>query len=185
MSRPAFRKVGERELHRGYLVRLTESTFEGPDGQEFRRDVVHTPNAVAIVPVDRGEVGWDVVLVHQYRAPLDTFVTEIPAGMCDVEGEAPEVTALRELREEAGLVARVVKPLGTVHPAPGFTTHRTDILLGVGLDPTEREADGVEEQHMEIERLPLREALERVVDGRITDAKTVAGLLLADRQLER
>jgi 8-oxo-dGTP pyrophosphatase MutT (NUDIX family) len=181
---PLFRKVDEREIHQGYLVRLTDSTFEGPGGEVFHRDVVHTPNAVGIVPVDRGADGrWEVVLVHQYRAAVEQDMAEIPAGMCDVPDEAVEATAQRELREEAGYLARVIKPLAAFHPAPGFTTHTTHVVLGVGLDPVERAADGIEEHHMEIERVALDDAVARIHDGRITDGKTVVGLLLARAQL--
>lgn len=184
-SEPVFRKVDEQEIHRGYMVRLTDSTFEGPDGHRFHRDVVHTPNAVGVVPVDRGADGrWEVVLVGQYRAALERDVIEIPAGICDVDGEATEATAQRELREEAGFLARVIKPLVDYHPAPGFTTHRTAVVLGVGLDPVDRAADGVEEEHMTIRRIALDDAIALIHDGTITDGKTVVGLLLARAQLQ-
>ncbi|QGG95228.1 NUDIX hydrolase [Actinomarinicola tropica] len=185
MTDAGFRRVGEREIHRGYLVRLTESTFVGPDGDEFQRDVVHTPNAVGIVPVDRGPSGeWQVVLVRQYRGAVDREMWEIPAGMCDVEGESPEDTGRRELREEAGYDVRDVTVLTSFHPAPGFTTHSTAIVLGVGLTEVGREADGIEEQHMVVDRVPLDAAVERVRSGEITDGKTVVGLLLARERLD-
>lgn len=182
-----FRYLDERLIHKGYLVSLVEARFVAPDGEEFTRDVVRTPSAVGIVPVDRGADGggWEVVLVRQFRAPLEAEIVEIPAGMCDVEGEAPEATAQRELEEEAGYRARVIKPLTTYHPAGGFTDHRTTIVLGVGLDAVDRRADGIEENHMSIERVPLAEAVARVERGEITDGKTALGLLLAQRHLER
>lgn len=184
-SNPGFRHLGEQVIHQGYMVRLVEARFASPTGEEFSRDVVRTPSAVGIVPVDRGaDGGWDVVLVSQFRAPVEAIVVEIPAGMRDVEGEPVEATAQRELEEEAGYRARVIRPLTTYHPAGGFTDHRTTILLGVGLDPVERRADGIEEHHMTIERVPLADAVARVERGEITDGKTALGLLLAQRQLE-
>lgn len=185
MTDGGFRRVDEREIHAGYVVRLTESTFVGPDGEEFRRDVVHTPDAVGIVPVDRGADGaWEVVLVRQYRPAIDRHIWEIPAGLCDVPGEAAETTGRRELREEAGYDVAEVVPLTTFHPAPGFTTHATSIVLGIGLVEVGREADGIEERHMLVERLPLSSAVEKVRRGEITDGKTVVGLLLADERLD-
>lgn len=181
-----FRRLDERVLHQGYIVSLVEARFTSPSGEEFSRDVVRTPSAVAMVPVDRGANGeWEVVLVSQFRAPVEQVVVEIPAGMCDVDGEPPEITAQRELEEEAGYRARVIRPLTTYLPASGFTDHRTAIVLGVGLDPVDRRADGIEEQHMSIERVSLAEAVSRVERGEITDGKTALGLLLAQRQLER
>ncbi len=181
-----FRRTGEREIHQGYIVRFVEAEFEAEDGTTFTRDVVRTPMAVAIVPVDRGPDGdWEVVLVRQFRAPIDALLWEIPAGMCDVVGEASSETAQRELAEEAGYRAQHLEVLTPFHPAAGFTDHRTTIFLGVGLDEVGRSADGIEEQHMEIRRLPLATALDWVTAGEITDAKTIIGLLLAERRLDR
>jgi 8-oxo-dGTP pyrophosphatase MutT (NUDIX family) len=180
-----FRRLGEREIHRGHVIRMVVATFVGPDGQEFTRDVVRTPSAVAIVPVDRGpDGGWQVVLVRQYRAPIEASLLELPAGMCDVEGEPAEETAQRELVEEAGYRARVVRPLTTYHPAAGFTDHHTTILLGVGLDEVGRQAHGIEEQHLSVESVALDEAIELIDSGQITDGKTIVGLLLARARLE-
>lgn len=180
-----FRRLDEREIHQGYIIKVVEARFAAPDGQEFTRDVVRTPSAVAIVPVDRGTDGaWEVVLVRQFRGALDSELLEIPAGICDVEGEAAETTAQRELGEEAGYQARVVWPLTTYHPAAGFTDHRTTILLGVGLDEVGRAAHGIEEDHMTIERMRFDDALAMVERGEITDGKTALGILLAHRRLE-
>jgi ADP-ribose pyrophosphatase len=180
-----FRRVGERDLHRGHLVHLVAATVEGPEGTTFERDVVRTPDAVGVVAADRDADGaWWVVLVRQYRAAVDAWVLEVPAGMRDVDGEAVEATARRELEEEAGVVADRLEPLGAIHPAPGFTTHRTDLVLATGLTPTARRADGIEETAMTVERLPLAEAVALVRAGAITDAKTSVGLLLARDHLE-
>jgi 8-oxo-dGTP pyrophosphatase MutT (NUDIX family) len=188
VSDPAagFRRIGEQVVHQGHIIRTVEAEFVGPDGETFRRDVVRTPSAAAIVPVDRGSDGrWEVVLVRQYRAALERAMLELPAGIRDVEGEPVEETARRELLEEAGYRARVIRPLVSYHPAAGFTDHETTIVLGVGLDADERAAHGIEEQHMTVERLPLDEAIARVLDGRITDGKTIVGLLVAREHLER
>jgi 8-oxo-dGDP phosphatase len=181
-----FRKVDEHQIHQGYIVRLTTTTFEGPSGERFERDVVHTSDAVAIVPVDRGSDGrWEVVLVRQYRAAIERDLVEIPAGMCDVDGEEPEQTARRELVEEAGYTCGEVTFLVDVHPAPGFTTHRCTVMLGVGLTPVERRADGIEEQHMTVERVPLDDVMGLIESGELRDAKSVIGVLLALRRLGR
>jgi ADP-ribose pyrophosphatase len=184
VTTPVFRKVAEDEVHQGYIVRLTNTTFEGPDGERFDRDVVHTRDAVGIVPVDRGSDGrWEVVLVRQYRAAVETDLIEIPAGMRDVDGESVEQTARRELIEEAGYTCAEISHLAEVHPAPGFTTHRCTVMLGIGLTAVERRADGIEEQHMTVERIPLETAVAMVDSGEITDGKTIVGLLAARSRL--
>ncbi|MFP3906343.1 MAG: NUDIX hydrolase [Acidimicrobiales bacterium] len=179
-----FRHVGEHQIHQGYILRLVEATFVADDGTEFTRDVVRTPAAVGIVAVDRSPGGeWEVVLVRQFRAPIEQLLLEIPAGMCDVDGEAPEETAQRELAEEAGYRAREISPLTAFHPAAGFTDHRTTIVLGVGLEVVPRAAHGIEEQHMTVETMALDDALSLVASGEITDAKTIIGLSLARDRL--
>ena len=75
-------------------------TFERPTATTFDRDIVHHPGAVAVVPLDDD---GQVVMVRQYRAPIDQLLLEIPAGKRDVHGEDPELTAARELAEETGL----------------------------------------------------------------------------------
>ena len=81
-SSAGFRKLGEREIHKGFVISLVEGEYEAPDGSRMLRDVVHHPGAVAVVPVD----GNEVVLVRQYRAALDAELLEIPAGKRDVDG---------------------------------------------------------------------------------------------------
>ena len=89
-----FRKTGETLIHRGWFITVAKAEFVDPDGRQFDRDIVRHPGAVAIVPMtDDGAV----LLVHQYRAAVDRWLFEIPAGTCDVEGEPPETTARREL----------------------------------------------------------------------------------------
>jgi 8-oxo-dGTP pyrophosphatase MutT (NUDIX family) len=179
-----FRRTGDREIHQGHVIRVVEASFVGPGGESFTRDVVRTPSAVSIVPVDRGaDDRWEVVLVRQFRGPIEQHLLEIPAGMCDVDGEPAEETAQRELAEEAGYRARVIRPLTTYHPAAGFTDHHTTILLGVGLDQVGRSAHGIEEQHMTIERIPLDAAVALIDAGEITDGKTIVGVLMARDRL--
>ena len=103
--------------------------------------------------------------------------------MCDVDGESATETARRELREEAGYACDEVTTLVDVQPAPGFTDHLCRVLLGVGLTAVGRHADGIEEQHMTVERVPLDDAVAMIAAGEITDAKTVAGLLCARARL--
>jgi ADP-ribose pyrophosphatase len=103
--------------------------------------------------------------------------------MRDVEGEPPEVTAERELIEEAGLRAGRLELLSRISPSAGLTDSITWIFLATELDPTERDLHGPEEELMTTHRLPLRDALEMIDTGAIIDAKTVVGLLLTARRL--
>lgn len=176
-----FRHLEDRLIHRGHVVAFYEGTFESPDGERFQRDVVRHPGAVSVVPVD----GDDVVLVRQYRAPIDALCLEIPAGKRDVEGEDTAVTARRELAEEIGMAAGSLEPLVEIHHSPGFCDERQVIYLARDLTPVDQALDGIEEQHLTIERWPFADAIGACYDGTITDAKTIVGILAAARRLGR
>ena len=123
------------------------------------------------------------MLVSQYRAAHDEMVIEIPAGVRDVEGEADEDNVRRELVEEVGLKPGTVEFLTSIYPSAGMTDSVNSIFLATDLTPVERTPHGPEEEFAEILEIPLREAIEWVESGRIVDAKSVVGLLLADRRL--
>ena len=174
-----FGRLGETELHQLYAHRLVRGSFAAPDGKTFEREYLRSGGAVAVVPID----GDEVVLVRQYRAPLDAELLEIPAGLCDVEGEPAAETAARELAEEAGYRAARMEPLVTFLNAAGITDHRTAIFLAEGLTPCETERQGAEEEHLTVERVRLADAPKLVAEGTVQDAKTIIGLLLAHARL--
>ena len=174
-----FRKVGERLIHDGYVIRLLEGSYVDPSGRAMRRDVVRHPGAVGVVPVD----GAEVVLVRQYRAAVEAEVLEIPAGLRDVAGEAPEVTAMREMEEEIGFTCDSVAGLGAFHNSVGFSDELVHLFLATGLRAVPHRRSGAEEEWMTVVRAPVGEVAQMIERGEITDAKTVVGLLLAARRL--
>jgi len=178
---PGFQKRAERTVHRGPLITVAVGTFAAPDGTEFERDIVHHPGAVSVVPVI--EQGDAVLLVRQYRAAIDTELLEIPAGKRDVEGEPPEQTARRELVEEIGMRAGRLEPLAEFYNSPGFCDELHYVFMALDLEPTATDLQGVEEQHMTIERVSLDAVPGLIADHRIIDAKTIIGLTLARERL--
>ena len=181
MSDSRFRKLGEEEVWRGHLVSAAVGRFASPDGDEFTRDVVHHPGAVSVVPVVDG--GSGVLLVRQYRAAVDRDLLEIPAGKRDVDGEAPEVTAGRELEEEVGMRAGRLEKLAEFFNSPGFCDEHSHVFMGIDLEPCPSSAQGVEERHMTIERVAMDDVPGLIAVGEITDAKTIIGILLAREAL--
>ena len=174
-----FHIASEAEAWTGRRLAVSVVDVEAPDGSRHEREVVRHPGAVGIVPLhDDGTV----TLVRQYRAAIDRAIWEVPAGLRDVDGEPTDETARRELAEEAGLRADHVDHLVTFHNSPGFSDEAVVVYLATGLTAVPDDRQGVEEQHMLVERVPLPQALAMVDDGRITDAKTVIGLLALARR---
>jgi ADP-ribose pyrophosphatase len=175
---PWFETLDQQVVHEGWAtVRI--DTVRMPDGSTADREVVDRVDAVAAVPLlDDG----DVLLLRQYRHPLGQYVLEIPAGIMDVDGEAPIDTARRELAEEIGMGAADLRPLTTFANSAGWCTEHTHVFLATGLSEVQGHFEAeAEEADMEIVRLPLADAVAAVEDGTIVDAKTIIGLLLAAR----
>jgi len=150
--------------------------YEGPvfrvERREGRDVVVHAPVA-AVVAIDRDE---QLTLVRQHRVPVGTSMLELPAGFID-GGEAPLDAARRELAEETGLHGGDWVELSTFFTSAGFTDERVRLFLATGLVQGESSPD--EDEELEIERFPLTEVPGLI--GRVTDAKTLIGLLLLAR----
>lgn len=175
-----FRHLGDEVLHRGHVISLYRSEFESPDGERFEREVVRHPGAVSVVPVrDDGTV----VLVRQYRAPIDAMVLEIPAGKRDVTDEPLEETARRELVEEVGLSPARLELLARFHNSIGFCDEESFVFLGTDLSDAPLDRQGIEESHMEIVEVELAATPAMIAAGEITDAKTVIGLTMAIARL--
>lgn len=163
-------------VHSWAMFRLLRRFVTGTHGESFERTFVSTPGAVATVAVTNQ---GDVVLVSQYRASFDSFVLEIPAGMRDIEGEDPAVTAVRELREETGFEANSVEMLGECLSSPGVTDSSVIVYLATGLTAGQFQPHGPEEEAMHTLLVPFADAIEMINDGRLKDAKSAYGILLA------
>lgn len=176
-----FETVSSRVVHEGFsTVRIDEVRM--PDGSTVEREIVEHVSAVAVVPV----VDGDVLLLRQYRHAVGGYVLEIPAGILDVDGEDPAEAARRELAEEIHHEAAELRELMCFQNSSGWTDETTTVYLGTDLrpvDPPDDFAAQAEEADMEVVRLPLAVALDEVRVGRISDAKTVIGLLLAADRL--
>lgn len=166
-----------RDVYRGRLISVRSEETTLPNGVTATFDVVRHPGAAAAVPVDKD---GEVFLVRQFRHAAGGFLWELPAGRLE-SGEDPIECARRELREEAGLEAADLSLLGTVLTAPGYSDEQVSLYLARGLvaGKTGRESDEV----LSVRQMSLSEAVELIYEGQIQDAKTVIGLLLAQRRL--
>ena len=162
----------------GALIDVTHITVRLPNGKQALREVVRHRGAAAVVPVD--EQGM-VTLVRQHRVVVGQVTLEIPAGKLDHAGEDPLDCARRELTEETGLVAERVELLTPMVTTPGFCTERVSIYLATGLTQAAAHLD--DDEFLNVVRMPLREAVTRVMSGELNDGKTALGLLMAWQRL--
>ena len=165
-------------IYDGKIIRVEKWRVSLPDGREAAREVVIHKGAAAIVPVDAQGM---VTLVRQHRVALDTFTWEIPAGKLDSVSEDPLDCAKRELEEETGLRAANWRRLSHVITTPGFCTEQISIYLATELSQHEAHAD--QDEFLRLQKMPLDEAVNRVMAGEFRDAKTCLGLLMAARVL--
>jgi ADP-ribose pyrophosphatase len=161
----------EREIYSGRVVTLRLKQVRTADGRLVVREVVEHAPGVAVVAVDDD---GQVLLVRQPRPAVGARLLELPAGIVD-PGETPLESARRELAEETGFAAQSMEPLVEFYTSPGFSTERLHVFAATGLGPAQVAPD--EDEEIELVRVPVREAVERILGGEITDAKTIAGLL--------
>jgi 8-oxo-dGDP phosphatase len=169
--------VESQLIFRGRVITLRTDEVRMSDGSLSRREVVRHPGAVAIVALDDDD---NVVLVRQYRHPVGAYLLELPAGLLDVEGEPALDAARRELYEEAALTAHDWHVLLDLYPSPGMSDEAIRVYLARGLAAVaERFVPEHEEITLTVSRLPLADAIELALDGRLANASAVAGVLAA------
>jgi ADP-ribose pyrophosphatase len=158
-------------VYAGKFLEVHKDKVRLPDGSQTEREYVRHPGAVAVVALT--EAG-EVVLERQHRYPLRRDFVEIPAGKID-PGEAQLETAKRELLEETGYAAAEWTRLGLIHNAIGYSDESIELWLARGLEQREAKLDAGE--FLEVFTLPFKEALAMAEDGRISDVKTIIGLV--------
>ncbi len=168
-----------RLVYDGGLLKVYYDTVELVNGATAWREVIRHPGAVVMVPVD--DEG-NVYLVRQFRYPYGKAVLEVPAGKLE-RGEEHFPAAQRELSEEIGARAERWTPLGEMLPTPGFCDELQHVYLARGLTFGQTHPD--EDEFLEIVKLPMKEAVDMAVDGRLEDSKTVASILRAWHWMER
>ena len=168
--------VGETTLssqliYEGRAVKLRVDTVKMPSGRKTTREIVEHGDCVAIVAID---ADGNVILVNQFRKPVEKELLEIPAGGIE-PGEDPVTAVERELREEIGYLPRKVDRLGGFYSTPGYCTEYLYLYLATDLVPSQLQAEDTE--NIRLVRVPVSQIPELITSGRICDAKSIAGLL--------
>lgn len=174
------KRLSREVLYQGRVIDLVVERVEYAPGREALREVARHPGGAVAVPIlDDG----CVLLVTQFRYPFGRPMTELPAGKL-APGEEPRACAGRELAEETGYDAGSLEHLITMYSTPGFCDEQLHIYLARDLrcrpeGPRREEGEG----SMTVEAVPFGEAVARALRGELPDAKTIVGLLLAERRL--
>jgi ADP-ribose pyrophosphatase len=171
--------VDTRRVFDGRMIKLRVDTVALPNGSTATREVIEHPGAVAVIAqTGRGEL----IMVRQYRHATGEILLEIPAGKRD-QGESPLDCARRELEEETGYQARRWQSLFSFFTSPGFSDELLYLMMASDLEPGTAHTD--DEEFIEVATVPVDEALQMVYRGEIRDSKTIIGILVLSRMMDR
>lgn len=164
-------------VYEGRIFTITHDTAELENGETAVRDVLLHSGGVCVIPVTENN---EIFMVKQFRYPFREVTTEIPAGKLE-KGESPHDCGRRELLEETGCTCTEYIYLGEIYPTPAYNTEVIHVYLAKGLSYEKQSLDA--DEFLDVEKIPLSEAVELVMDGRIKDAKTQIAVLKAARIL--
>lgn len=168
----AAERLDHQRAFTGKVFDVDRDRVRMPNGRDVTVDVVRHTKSVVLIPVP---APGHVILIRQYRYPVNAWLWELPAGSVD-EGETPEAAAARECHEEIGLVPSTVVRLGAFYPTPGYCDEEMIVYRVSNLEQPSAEASLDEDEDIESRTFELREAREMVRRGEIVDMKTVVGL---------
>jgi len=164
--------LSSRVVYDGRAVRLRVDTVRLPSGRETTREIVEHGDCVAIIAVDDKD---NILLVNQFRKPVEKELLEIPAGGIEL-GEDPVDCVRRELREETGFLPQKMERLGGFYSTPGYCTEYLHLYLATDLVPSPLQAE--DSEGIRLIRVPLGQIPSLITSGSICDAKSIAGLLI-------
>lgn len=165
--------IHTEKIFEGKIIDLQVDKVSLPNGEVSKREIVKHPGAVAVIPITKDN---KIVLVKQYRKPLEKTLVEIPAGKLD-ENEQPLAAAIRELEEETGYTTKELNFVTSFYTSPGFANELIYIYITDTLERLETPVAGDEDEYIEILELTLDEAKQYVEEEKIHDAKTNYAIL--------
>jgi ADP-ribose pyrophosphatase len=160
-------------LLEGRAFRIRRDFLLTPDGRETKFEIVEHGGSVVLLPID---AAGNLIFVRQYRHAARKDLLELPAGTRD--GQEPyEACADRELREETGMQAGKLERVGEFYLAPGYSTEYMVVFLARDLSPNPLPSDA--DEFLELERIPVKDAVQMAEQGQVPDAKSLAALFMA------
>jgi ADP-ribose pyrophosphatase len=171
--------IRSETLLEGRAFKVRRDYLKTPDDRETKLEIVEHSGSVVLFPVD--EKG-NLLFVRQYRTAVGRELLELPAGTRE-EDESYEKCAAREIREETGMEAGNLQKIGEFYLVPGYSTELMAAFLATELKENPLQTD--EDEFLQLEKIPLKQAMEMAEQGEIQDAKSLAALLLARPHLEK
>ncbi len=169
--------ISSKIIFQGKVFDVHQDQIQLPDGEQHQIDLVQHLPAVTMLPVDEN---GQIRFVRQYRHPAEKYLLELPAGVMDSD-ELPEVSALRELREEIGMGAKNLERIGGFYLAPGYSTEYMHVFWASDLYASPLPGDP--DERIEIIKIPIAQIKQTIETGGIQDAKSLSALFLAQERL--
>ena len=172
------KQTSTEDIFDGIVLHVVRDTVSLPNGHSAIREVIRHIGAVCVIPVTENN---EVIVERQYRYPLNRVILEIPAGKLDSPDENRLSAIQRELREETGYSADEWTEIGDFHPAPAYSDEYITMYLARGLHKGKQDLDA--DEFLNVYTIPLKDLVNDVMSGRISDAKTQVCILKAARIL--
>lgn len=166
------KQLTKEHIYKGRIINLRRDTVTLPNNSTAIREVIEHNGGVCVAALTETD---EVLFVKQFRYPYMEELLEIPAGKRDSINEDPLECGKRELKEETGATAQKYIPLGELYPAPAYCNERIWMYAAVGLNFGEQNLDP--DEFLEVEKIPLKKAVEMILNGEIKDSKTQAAIL--------
>jgi len=173
-----YKRINRELIHHGRIISLYRDTIEVNGDKLTHFDYIHHNGAAAMIPVDED---GKIYMVRQYRVAVDQYTLEIPAGGLNA-GEDPRECAIRECEEETGHKAGEVFHLLDLFTTVAFCNEMIGIYYTTGITPSSQNLD--EDEFVTVEKYTLAELTQMILEGKIVDAKTIAGLLAYKAKVE-
>jgi ADP-ribose pyrophosphatase len=174
-----FELIKSEILVQGRTFKVRRDTLKTPDHRETKLEIIDHAGSVVLIPIDHE---GNLLFIRQYRHAVGGDLLELPAGTRDGE-EAFEACAAREIREETGLEAGKLQRIGGFYLVPGYSTEFMAVFLATQLQENPLQAD--EDEFLQVEKIPLKQAIEMAEGSEVRDAKSLAALLLARSYLAK
>lgn len=167
--------LSQKYIHRGKIINLRIDEVELPGGKRSSREIVEHNGGVGIVALNEKN---EIMLVKQYRKPFDEVIIEIPAGKIE-KNEDPFLCAMRELEEETGKKPLKMQLMNVIYTSPGFSNEKLYLYFCREMENGRLNPD--EDENLELICIKFDDALNMIYNGEIKDAKTIAGILTAQK----